>query len=384
MSMHVCLVASEIFAWGKYGGFGSIVRWLARGLSDAGIDVTVVVPQRPGQRKHEILDNFKVTGHPGWMVLADSIYKEINADIYHSMEPTLATVGAWKAMPDRKHVVTSMDPWALADWWTEFRYDLQDGIKRALIYPLLWAYYSPQIVKRAVANADLVLSQSKFLISKIRQIYGLDRLPLFVPNLYPVPSIPIDKAKRPTVCYVARWDPRKRPEYFFELAKRFPDVRFIALGKAHNPQRDAKLRKRYNGISNLELVGFVNPFESKKLQQILGESWIMVNTSAREGLPAAYVEAAAHQCAILSAVDSDKFVSRGGYHVRTSSSEKLPLELGGQDASVEDYATGLEWLLEKNRWHVLGKAGFAYFEAEHSQKRVVRILGNLYRDLLDS
>ena len=69
----------------------------------------------------------------------------------------------------------------------------------------------------------------------------------------------------------------------------------------------------------------------------------MVNTSAREGLPNAFLEAAAHKCAILGAVDPDGFTSRFGFHVRD-----------------DDFSRGLNYLLENRRWAKLGERGYHY------------------------
>jgi hypothetical protein len=69
----------------------------------------------------------------------------------------------------------------------------------------------------------------------------------------------------------------------------------------------------------------------------------VVNTAAREGLPNAFIEAAAHRCAILSEVDPDGFASRFGARVE-----------GG------DFAGGLAWLLERDRWRERGTRGYAH------------------------
>jgi glycosyltransferase involved in cell wall biosynthesis len=183
----------------------------------------------------------------------------------------------------------------------------------------------------------------------------LPRDPLFLPNPYTVPETATAKAGKPTVCFLARWDPRKRPERFFELAVKFPHVRFVAMGKAHNDARDRRLREEYGAIPNLEMVGFVDPFTSDLWERILGESWIMVNTAAREGLPAAFVEAAAHKCAILSSLDPDQFASRGGYFA--------------EDGNL---AEGLSYLLENDRWRELGERGYAYVKEVHDTNAVVQ------------
>jgi glycosyltransferase involved in cell wall biosynthesis len=146
------------------------------------------------------------------------------------------------------------------------------------------------------------------------------------------------KADRPTVCYVGRWDRRKRPELFFELARARPDVRFLAVGRSRDAAWEAELRARYGAIANLELLGFVDQFTSNRLHDVLAESWIYVNTAAREGLPNAFLEAAAHGCAILSGVDPDAFASDFGAQVE-----------------ADDFAAGLDALLANDAWRAKGE-----------------------------
>jgi len=85
----------------------------------------------------------------------------------------------------------------------------------------------------AYRRADLVMTQAKYYIPKIARLYRVDPgKVVYMPN--PVERIPdeasIVKAEEPTVCYLARMDPQKRYWLFFELAKRFLEVRFIAMG----------------------------------------------------------------------------------------------------------------------------------------------------------
>jgi hypothetical protein len=44
----------EIFAWGKYGGFGRATRIIGRELVKRGYEVYAVVPRRPGQKPVEL------------------------------------------------------------------------------------------------------------------------------------------------------------------------------------------------------------------------------------------------------------------------------------------------------------------------------------------
>jgi len=72
----------------------------------------------------------------------------------------------------------------------------------------------------------------------------------------------------------------------------------------------------YRNLPNLEMLGFIDQFAAMSLSQLFGRSWIMVKHRAREGLPNAFIEACAHGCAILSAVDPDGFASQFGYQVQ--------------------------------------------------------------------
>lgn len=381
MALRICFILSEIFAWGKYGGYGSMVRRLALGLSNQGCDVVAIVPRRKGQKPFEKFDKVTIFSYPGTNVLLPEIYKEANADVYHSQEASLATVAAFLAMPDRKHVVTCIDPWSLIDWGIEIIYDLKKNFLRGAIYPFLWGYYSPFITRWVVKRFHSMFSQAQFLIPKIKNLYKLDYQPTFLPNPYLVPHYSPKKSKEATVCFLARWDSRKRPEIFFELAKRFPRIHFIALGKAHNKRQDNFLRKQYGKLPNVEMLGFVDPFISKKFYDVLDLSWVMINTSVREGLPASYVESAAHRCSILSAVDADGFASRGGFHVQNENKANEHIELGGLNVRLDDYAIGLEWLLENNRWREMGERGYQYVSKVHNMPKVINQHLDIYSKL---
>jgi glycosyltransferase involved in cell wall biosynthesis len=138
-------------------------------------------------------------------------------------------------------------------------------------------------------------------------------------------------------------DRRKRPELFLKLAERFPDVKFIAVGASNDRVWDRHLHERYGSLSNLDLRGFVDQFRTDDLSRILGASWIIINTSAREGLPNSMLEAAAHRCAILSSVNPDGFAVDFGRHV--------------QD---DDFEAGLRYLMADDRWRERGLAAWRY------------------------
>ena len=348
--MRVCLVSVEIFAWGKFGGFGRATRIIGRELSRRGVEVYAVVPRRSEQRPVEELDGIRVLSFkPRDLLSAQKLFREADADVYHSQEPSLGTYLAMRAMPERKHMVTFRDPRDPQDWRTEFRLP---SLNPAQVIAN-WLYEDNWLVRRAVRRADGLFAAAKMIVPKARAKYHLKFDPEFLPTPVEIPDN-IQKAPEPTICYVSRWDKRKRPEIFFELAKTFPHVRFLAAGKSRNPERDEYLRATYGQIPNLEMLGFIDQFSSNDLSQLLEKSWILVNTAAREGLPNAFIEAAAHKCAILSAVDPDGFSSQFGHLV-----------------TDDDFKTGLQALLQDNLWQKRANAGYEYVKQVFSLDKAI-------------
>ena len=347
--MRTCLICVEVFAWGKYGGFGRATRIIGKELVKRGVEVFVVVPRREEQQPTEHLDGMTVLGFPRsrpWS--SKSLYANCNADIYHSCEPSFGTYLAQKAMPHKKHAVTMRDTREFADWKME--YAMPSVGKWQVISNYL--YEDNPLVRGSVRRSDAVYCAAKLLIPKVQRKYQLVRPPDLLPT--PVDVLArVNKADKPTVCYMGRWDRRKRPELFLDLATSFPDVRFIAAGSSRDKKWDEYLRHKYAGIPNLEMPGFIDQFRSDRHSQILEESWVMINTATREGLPNAFLEAAANGCAILSAVNPDGFASEFGFH-----------------AADDQFADGLQYLLENRNWQERGGRGreyvMRYFARDHA------------------
>lgn len=372
--MRVCFVVSELFHWGMYGGFGALTRTIGRELARRDIEVYIVMPQSSRrQRLIETLDGMIVLSVPSkthhftvWnSIRSRSLHNLCEADIYHSQGPSLGTWMAIKTKPEKKHVVTFQDPRTIDDHRTLLN----------VTYPNL-SYFSRRLTislriencftSKAVHKADALFCQAKFIIPKVMSMYRLSREPDFLPNPVEVPERAMKKADEPIVCFLARWDPVKRPEIFFELARRFPSVRFIAMGKAHNEEKDGYLRKNCNDIPNLSCLGFVTEEEKSK---ILEKSWIYINASIRECLPVAFLEAAAHKCAILSSENPDDFAENFGYRV--------------MDSSLIGFVKGLEFLLKDNRWKEKGEKGFQYVKQVHEMGHVINQHIDIYNKLLD-
>lgn len=368
--MRVCFISDQIFHWGKYGGFGYIVRTLGRELVKRGLEVYAIVLRRKGQRVYEYLDGIHVIGYDSIKQLRRLI-KEFNlinhVDIFHSEEPSSITWEIIKLCPNAKHVITFQDPRDIHDYSIEFSYACPDKWRNPIFRIrtkawLLWEWY---LIRKACLRADALFSQALFVIPKIIRIWRINRKIGFLPNPVSIPHRKLRKAPTPTVCFLGRWDPRKRVEWFFELAKRFPNVKFIAMGRAHDENRDKYLRNKYSKLKNVLMPGFVSEEEKSKY---LEECWILILPSARECLPVAFLEALAHRCAILSQHNPDRLTTLAGYHVK--------------NGTFKEYVYGLNYLLKQDRWLELGKRGFEHVKRVYELNKVIQLHINVYKRVL--
>lgn len=360
--MKICLICTEIFEWGKYGGFGRSTRIIGRELVKRGIEVFAVVPKRMGQKEIEILEGIKVFGfkksNPFY---ARKFFKECNADIYHSQEPSFGTYLAMKAMPNKIHLITSRDPKFFSDWMKEFALPSHNKFQVFLNY----LFEDNYLIKKSVQKADKVFCTALFLKDKTTQKYSLNNEVEFLPTPVKVPSYNIIKADSPTVCFLARWDKRKKPEIFFHLVEAMPHVHFIAVGKGRNNSYDKYLRDKYSSLKNLTMTGFINQFESNEIDEILDKSWVLVNSATREGLPNSFLEALAHKCAILSSLNPENVTERFGYLVNNN-----------------NFIDGLNNLLKKDNWKNKGEEGKLYVEENYEMDKVIGKHIDIYNNFL--
>ncbi|MDZ4746946.1 MAG: glycosyltransferase family 4 protein [Saprospiraceae bacterium] len=341
----ICLISVEIFAWGKYGGYGKSTRIIGRELVRRGYEVSAVVPRRQDQQPEEWLDGIKVYGlTPMEMLTSSAIYKKINADIFHSCEPSIGTWLAMKAVPDAVHLVTCQDPKGYKEWVQEFSFPSKSRVQVLENY----LFEANILVRSAVRAAHGVFVPAKYQRAKAKSIYNLKADVEFLPTPAEMPGT-IVKSESPVVLYMGRLDQRKRPELTLRLAKDFPEVLFKIAGKSRTPPFEMQLKEQFGHNPNVEFLGFVDQFKSEVHHQLFSQAWIHINTSVREGLPNSFIEAAGHQCAILSYVNPDDFASRFGYH-----------------AAANEFHKGLEYLLSGNKWRELGKDGYTYVEGNYS------------------
>lgn len=368
--MRVCLICVEFFI-NKSGGFGRAARTIGRELARHGVEVYAIVPRQGDQGPREVHDGVTVLGFPKsrpWE--AERLSREVDADVYHSCEPSMITVFAMRAMPEKKHVITFRDPRDREDW----RKELERPARSRAQVGSNWLFEANPLVRRAVRRADGVYSTARYLVPKIKRIYGVESE--FLPTPVNVPDT-VQKAEVPTVGWLARWDRVKRPEVFLQLVERFPDVHFRFGGSALDEDWARHLKETYGAAPNLDWVGRIDQFRDPEAHtRFLGGAWIMVNASTKEALPNAFIEAGAHRCALLAGLDSDGFASEFGYHARPAGKAVYP--------EAEEFSRGLAWLLEQDRWRALGERAYEHVRSTFETDVAIRRHIEMYRGHLES
>jgi glycosyltransferase involved in cell wall biosynthesis len=214
----------------------------------------------------------------------------------------------------------------------------------------------------------LVATTTPYLRAKVPGTYGIEPEEIFtLPNIIDLPSGPVRKGASPTVVFLGRLDPYKRPWIAVELARRFPAVTFLFLGQAHF--RGAGAWTPADLPSNVKLLGHT---DGPQKEAALAAAWVLLNTSIHEGLAVSFLEALAWETPILSCQDSERVASKFGVYVGRwdgTGLEGLPAFAGGLQRLLDNAA-----LRER-----LGAEGRQWVAATHTRARFLEAFSNLCR-----
>ena len=163
--------------------------------------------------------------------------------------------------------------------------------------------------------------------------YRMPELALrLLPNPIPPLASPAQESAQPRVVFLARLDPYKRPWVAVEIARRMPDVEFVLLGRAHFSGPGGW--EPVDLPANVRLVGHV---DGEQKDRWLSSAWAMINTSMHEGMPVSFLESWAAGTPVVSGLDPEGAVSRGGVALGLADGDGLqsvPLFVDGVAAAA--------------------------------------------------
>jgi glycosyltransferase involved in cell wall biosynthesis len=360
--MKIGVVANEFFEHGsgRMGGFGWAAREVAQCFSEQrefGIDVVFIsgersaLPVRVVHGAQKLAPDGRRFGHARRLrrqqldVLLTIDYRPAYAPILLVFPRTPVIV--WARDPrtrvDRARIATLRIPGDPDEAPVDLgRFDCTSlgrlaRLSRALARPVLLASPAPATLGAAA-----------------REAYGLPGTDVaFLPNPIPRPEEPLTPSP-PSVLFLGRLEPIKRPWLFVELARRHPRTRFVMLGDTY--VGDQAGWKPSELPPNLYLLGHLDgPAKAREL----AAAKVLVNTSLHEGLPVSFLEALAAETPILAFRDPEGVVSRFGQRV-------LEADGSGMEA-LPDLSAALGRLLADEELRLrLGRAGRDWVQSTHT------------------
>jgi glycosyltransferase involved in cell wall biosynthesis len=209
------------------------------------------------------------------------------------------------------------------------------------------------------------------LIARVSGAYGISNARLeMLPNPIALPTGSPAKRPVPTVAFLGRLDPVKRPWLVYALARRLRHVDFLVLGRPHfaGPGGWTPPSKC---LENVHSLGYVDGEEKARL---LAEAWLLVNTSAHEALPVSFLEALACETPLAAFVDTGGVVSRFGICAGPSS--------GTGEGELDSLHAAVVRLLEDEPLRArLGRLGRAWVERTHGIERFLASFARLCTEL---
>ena len=187
-------------------------------------------------------------------------------------------------------------------------------------------------------NADTVLVQNQTQKILLKKKYG--RVGVLIHNIAKKPNELVSNSKG-AIGWLGAIRPDKYPLKFIELARKCPDLKFILIGGPGNQQLWENVKKDACSVNNLELKGHV---PNSKLNNVLKDVSVLVNTSDFEGFPNTFLEAWSRGIPTVSFVDiyvSDD-VSVAGFVVSSLETMK---------SAVDTLMSDARWSEESKRAH---------------------------------
>ena len=156
--------------------------------------------------------------------------------------------------------------------------------------------------------ADFVVAQSSEQLQIVKKSF-MSKQCIMIPPGYPVRRIS-DASRGRYILWVARGETWKQPEIFLKLAVDFPRERFFMV-MPKSPKALGFWQRIENQTRRMSNLHFVEKLPFEKIDNLFEKSYLLVNTSSKEGFPNTFIQAARMGVPILSLqVDPDGFIRK--------------------------------------------------------------------------
>jgi glycosyltransferase involved in cell wall biosynthesis len=318
----VGVVANEVFdqRFGPMGGFGFAARAAARAFRDhEGHEVVYVLCRRTPDElgTSAEIDGVRIVLRPvseGGLSYARRLLRE-RIDVLLTIDYRGSYRSPFRALPRTPIVVWVHDPRTPNDVAKVNSLEVPGvsspaGIQFIDCTTIQEVMHSSARWRRTVRFGH----NAQFLVERMEGTYGIsgahsEFLPTPLLTEEP-PALVGGKSSRPSVVYLGRLDPIKRPWVALAVARAMPEIDLSFLGQSHfaeggwAPEGDLP--------SNVSFVGHVDD-QAKAAH--LSAAWLLINTSIHEALPISFLEALSYGVPIVSCQDAGGITSNHGAYV---------------------------------------------------------------------
>jgi glycosyltransferase involved in cell wall biosynthesis len=154
-------------------------------------------------------------------------------------------------------------------------------------------------------NVDYVVVQNEEDQKTLNRFFNFDSD--VIRNSYPIKKV--DSKKRDFILWVARGKKWKRPEVFIDLAREFPDEKFVMIMPvADDAKYFESIKQMASPVKNLKFIPGV-PFS--EVDDYYKNAKVFVNTSLSEGFPNSFNQSMNSSTPILSLnINPDDFIRK--------------------------------------------------------------------------
>ena len=217
----------------------------------------------------------------------------------------------------------------------------------------------------ALRQAKVVFAQNNNDEEQLQKTIGIGSIA--IPNGHRLSGLAGDE--RDSILWVGRTADFKKPRRFIELARKFPDEKFVMIcQQATGDKHYNELVRDAESVSNLE---FHKHVEFGRVDSFFNRAKVFVNTSDAEGFPNTFIQACKCQTPILSLnVNPDGFLVK----------YKCGMCACGD---WERFAGMLKQLLDEETGRQYGGNGRQYAEEHHDIARIVEQYKSIFVKLAE-
>lgn len=177
-------------------------------------------------------------------------------------------------------------------------------------------YLNTKLYRKGLERVNNIVVQNILQLKSLSENYG--KTALIIPNIWSV--FEDGSGDKNSILWVANFRELKRPQWFLNLSKKFPNEKFIMAGNPLDKKLYEEVFENGKEIKNLHFLG---PVSFKKSQSLFNNSKILICTSKFEGFPNTFLQAWSNNTPVISTVDPSGLLTRDNLGVFVRSEDDL-------------------------------------------------------------